>query len=141
MADRRPESTTVTTGDSRQAQRPMPEPVIMNASLQRAVTWASALLILAAGLYLFLLGDRPEAVGETSSTMLQIDLNRASEQELALLPQIGPKTAKQIIADRNQNGHFVSLEDLARVHGIGAKTVETIRPYCIVELAGQSGSR
>lgn len=56
-----------------------------------------------------------------------LDLNLASAAELERLPHIGPVTAARIIVDREENGPFGSLDDLARVKGIGPKTVEAVR--------------
>jgi competence protein ComEA len=57
-----------------------------------------------------------------------IDLNRASAGELYLVPGIGPTVAERIL-DERARGPFKSVDDLRRVHGIGAKTLERLRPY------------
>ncbi len=56
-----------------------------------------------------------------------IDLNRATTDELARLPGIGPARAAAIIDDRTRRGRFTRIEDLERVPGIGARTVERLR--------------
>ena len=48
-----------------------------------------------------------------------ISLNRASAKELESLDGIGPVLAARIIAYRNQNGPFLSVDDLMKVSGIG----------------------
>jgi len=48
-----------------------------------------------------------------------IALNRASAKELESLDGIGPVLAARIIAYRNQNGPFLSVDDLIKVSGIG----------------------
>lgn len=56
-----------------------------------------------------------------------IDLNTASADEIAShLEGIGDAMAERIVADRDQNGPFYALYDLARVSGIGAKMFEKI---------------
>ena len=57
-----------------------------------------------------------------------LDINTAPVQELSLLPGIGPTMAKRIIADRHDHGPFQSIDDIARVPGIGPVTLEQIRP-------------
>lgn len=61
-----------------------------------------------------------------------IDLNLASQQELESLPGIGPSKASDIIAYRQKNGRFVTIEEIQNVPGIGAALFEKIRPYIIV---------
>lgn len=54
----------------------------------------------------------------------KIDINTASVEELATLKNVGAKTAERIIAYRQANGPFSSVEELAKVKGIGEKTLE-----------------
>ncbi len=58
-----------------------------------------------------------------------IDINRASATELEDLPGVGPATAEAIIAHREQNGPFASVDDLIDVRGIGDAKLEQIRPH------------
>lgn len=50
-----------------------------------------------------------------------VNINTASAAELDTLPGVGPATAEKIIADREANGPFATIEDLKRVSGIGDK--------------------
>jgi len=53
-----------------------------------------------------------------------ININTADAQMLASSIQgIGPAKAQAIIAYRSKNGPFKSVADLAKVKGIGSKTV------------------
>jgi competence protein ComEA len=56
-----------------------------------------------------------------------INLNTADEATLATLVGVGPKKAKDIITYRQANGGFKTVEEFAKVHGIGPKTFETNR--------------
>lgn len=58
----------------------------------------------------------------------KIDLNTVKAAEMELLPGVGPVLAGRIVADREANGPFASVEDLQRVKGIGPRTVERISP-------------
>lgn len=61
-----------------------------------------------------------------------IDLNTASAQELESLPGIGPVMAGRIIAHREANGPYPSVDEVEEVPGIGPKTLESIRPLVTV---------
>jgi len=56
-----------------------------------------------------------------------ININSASEAELDKLPGIGPVKAKAIVEERKKNGPFKSVEDIKRVKGIGAATLEKLK--------------
>ena len=58
---------------------------------------------------------------------MPVNVNRASPEELALLPGIGPKLAERIRLAREQRGAFSSCEDLLSVDGIGKSLVRRIR--------------
>lgn len=66
------------------------------------------------------------------SAIKMIDLNTASAGELDLLPRIGPALAERIIADREENGAYETIEELERVRGIGPKTIEKLRARVIL---------
>ncbi|MEH1839678.1 MAG: DUF655 domain-containing protein [Nostoc sp.] len=53
----------------------------------------------------------------------QININTASIEELTTLPGVGKKLAQRIIISRHQQ-KFTSLQDLERVPGLSARTVE-----------------
>ena len=59
----------------------------------------------------------------------RIDANSATWVEWGQIQGIGDGLARRIVADRQQNGPFRSVDDLARVKGIGPKTLEHLRPW------------
>jgi competence protein ComEA len=61
-----------------------------------------------------------------------LDLNRATEAELEELPGIGPATAAAIVAHRQANGPFGSVDALLDVRGIGPAKLEQLRPHVVV---------
>lgn len=69
---------------------------------------------------------------EEKNTSL-VNLNTATEADLQTISGIGAKRAIDIIAYREANGGFKSVDDLNNVSGIGDKTMESIRPYVTVD--------
>lgn len=59
----------------------------------------------------------------------RIDPNRAPAEQLDRLPRIGPALADRIVAYREANGPFRSVEELRAVPGIGAALLEGIAPH------------
>jgi competence protein ComEA len=56
-----------------------------------------------------------------------VDLNAATVQELDTLPGVGPVTAGAIVAWRDANGRFTSVDQLGDVDGIGPARLEKLR--------------
>lgn len=82
-------------------------------------------------------GGRPAGAGEGPVPLAatRVDLNVAGSEEIALLPGIGPAIAGRIVTDRAERGPFASVDELRRVKGIGAATLERVRPFAT---AGQA---
>ncbi|MBA6327429.1 helix-hairpin-helix domain-containing protein [Colwellia sp. MB02u-6] len=60
----------------------------------------------------------------SSQEIQAIDINKAGMETLALLKGVGAKRAKAIIAYRELNGEFKSLDDLKNVRGVGQRTLD-----------------
>ena len=56
---------------------------------------------------------------------LVVNINTATTEELVSVPGIGPTRAAQIIAGRP----YASVDELAKIAGIGGKTLESLRPF------------
>jgi competence protein ComEA len=71
----------------------------------------------------------PAVVGtpDANGVPLRIDLNVATAAELDRLPGIGPSLAAAVIAYRNTNGPFRSVDALLKVPGIGPAKLEQFR--------------
>jgi competence ComEA-like helix-hairpin-helix protein len=66
--------------------------------------------------------------------MFQVDVNEAHWPELTLLPRIGETISQRIVESREREGPFRRPDDLLRVHGIGPKTLERMRPLVAVRV-------
>jgi len=62
-----------------------------------------------------------------------VDLNTSGELELMTVPGIGPQTARRIITHRERFGPYESLDDLARVSGIGPKKLKLFSRFLKVD--------
>lgn len=56
-----------------------------------------------------------------------VNINTASESELETVTGIGPATARKIVAHRERNGPFGSVDELEEVPGIGPAKLEGMR--------------
>ncbi len=68
----------------------------------------------------------PEPIGYV------IDINQANWLEFSLLDGIGEVIGKRIVAHREQQGPFVSIQELQQVKGIGDKTFARIESHLTV---------
>jgi competence protein ComEA len=62
----------------------------------------------------------------------KINLNKATAEQLAELPKVGPVLAQRIVDWRTQQGPFKSPEELDAVDGVGPKMLETLLPLVTV---------
>jgi competence protein ComEA len=74
----------------------------------------------------------PPAAGPATGTTKPkrgevLDLNTATVEQLDALPGVGPVTAAAIVAWRQANGKFTSVDQLAEVDGIGPARLEKLR--------------
>lgn len=56
-----------------------------------------------------------------------VNINLATVSELMTVPGIGKKKAQAIVAYRDTNGSFNSLDDLLNIEGIGTTTLNRLR--------------
>jgi len=59
----------------------------------------------------------------------KLNLNTATEDQLMMLPTVGPSKAERIVTWRKKNGGFKRTADLRRVKGFGYKTFKRLEPF------------
>lgn len=62
-----------------------------------------------------------------------VNINTASAEELERLPGIGPTRARAILELRTRVHHFLHIEALLRVKGIGRATFRKLKPWLVLE--------
>lgn len=86
-----------------------------SVNLARIVQDGEQIVVGAAGA-----GAQPTSSGKTN-------INRATAEDFDTLPRIGPTLAERIVAYRDKNGPFASIDALGDVPGIGDVTLAGIR--------------
>ncbi len=108
--------------------------------LAKFTRWEKAILALSlvaiggAGLLAALRGGERDSfainvvpAGEVRREPGPVDLNRATSEEIARVPGIGPALAARIVAWREERGSFRTFDDLLKVSGIGPVVLARIR--------------
>ncbi|MFN7737518.1 MAG: ComEA family DNA-binding protein [Pirellula sp.] len=104
----------------------------------RALGWLAMASIVGAVLYVNI-APSSGVRNEDLATPFVLDLNRASEAELNLLPGVGPKMVRSILDHRQTRGGFDSVEDLMEVPGIKEGRLRQLAPYVRVGQNSASG--
>jgi len=67
------------------------------------------------------------------SLVRRVDVNSATQEELAKVKFIGIKRAKALVSYRQQHGNFSSLKDLLNTHVINDSILYLIEPYILLK--------
>lgn len=69
----------------------------------------------------------------TATAAARVNINTASMADLERLPGIGPVLSERIVAYREANGPFTSLDQIAEVDGISTGLLEHLRPMITLD--------
>lgn len=84
----------------------------------------------------FPLSAAPAAAPKAAASEARpIDINTADGAALESVPGIGKSLSQRILAFREKNGAFQSVDDLLKVPGVGEKSIQKLRPYLTVAKA------
>ena len=83
--------------------------------------------------------ERAPSAAPSGSTLpvFPLNINKANQEELMLLPGIGEKTAQRIVEKRAELKGFRTVDDLTAVMWIGKVKLEKLRAY--VTVGGPAG--
>ena len=70
---------------------------------------------------------------------LKLDLNSASEEELARVPGVGRSLARKLVEAREAHGRFSSWAQVDAVSGVGTAKLETLQAATELRDAASSG--
>jgi competence protein ComEA len=71
-------------------------------------------------------GEKPTSA-QALALGLKLDINAASEEELARLPGVGRSLARKLVEARQAQGRFGSWQQVDAVSGVGAAKLETLQ--------------
>jgi len=92
--------------------------------MTRTQKWITMFLVVAMAMFMIC----PVSAQEQG----KININTATVEELVQLDRVGPRYAEKIIAFRQENGPFRSIDEITNVDGIGPSTYEQIKALITV---------
>lgn len=64
---------------------------------------------------------------------INLDINKASQDDLSRLPGVGDAIALEIVKYRESRGGFKNIEELEKVKGIGPRKLEAIKEHVTIK--------
>ncbi len=106
----------------------------MTAQERRVIVFIAALALIGTGLD-FAKKSFPGAkpIASFSSNIGKININRADDETLRLLPGVGKTIAARIIAYRQQKGPFKEIEELKNIQSVTLRRYEQLKDAVCIE--------
>ncbi len=97
--------------------------------LKKRTRHATIVLMGAILVVVVLLGPRLGLWAKKSWPAEPLAINKATVEQLASLPGVGPVLAKRIVEFRAKHGPFRRLEELLVIQGMSRKKFESLKPH------------
>ncbi len=108
--------------------------VEMTPQERQVALFLSAMLLAALALNLYFKAKpQNKDILKITEFSIKVGLNHAGEKELLRVKGIGPVTAANIVAYRNNHGPFRQLEELKQVAGVGEYRYNLVKDYLQLE--------
>jgi len=78
----------------------------------------------------------PQAEVERSCSSGEVDLNRATREELESIRGIGPALAQEIIQYRERHGPFLRMEEMLILRGVGMRKLKALSASLCLDTTG-----
>jgi competence protein ComEA len=82
--------------------------------------------------------SEPETVAALADESPRLDINAASLGQLERFPGVGFIVAQSIVAYREVNGPFTSLDQLQEIPGISPETIDELKRRLVVEMVSEA---
>jgi competence protein ComEA len=76
--------------------------------------------------------DPARSAAAKTAPAAKINLNSATADQLTAVPGVGKTLAERIVAHRQKEGPFRSVQELMNVKGVGEKNLAKIQGYFVV---------
>ena len=99
------------------------------STFQKVILGCLFVLLCCIGLLVVTNGRPASGILAQEREFFLIDLNKATPEELRLLPFVSDSMAEEIIRYRTEKGGFKSIDELSEIKGIGPARLKKMRKY------------
>jgi|SRR5215471_14562232 len=89
--------------------------------------------------------DATDSVAPEGGALLtlggQLNLNRATAEELTLVPGVGPLLAQALVRARGESGAFRTWDEVLSVRGVGPTKLKSLQRWTVLEAREPGPSR
>jgi comEA protein len=101
---------------------------------RRVVLFLASIALIGLGIsFCIKINSRVEQFVKAGESLIKMDINKVSLEDLSSAKGVSRKLAKNIIDYRNRNGKFKTIEELKEIKGIGEYRLEKLKDYFFAE--------